>query len=1083
MKEKGLSMMDLDDLQVRQFLSAYDGDGAQALSTWKAIVKKMLQTVDSEGNRVINQGYNALAFDIDLMASSLKKLDAWDDEAEELFKKSHILRMTDPLYMQDLIDPVKIMMRHNEDEMIRLLVGESGPFSIEEIRRTLTTIMGREPNLEEIEKVNSEITSYMRSQMVIARELMESPENLENVLSNTNFLKLIEELPDEQIQALLDELQKGAHTGTVDALMELYLGNFMTEGRVYAQSVDIPGIATQRQTGMTSEAYRVYVEKHGKFQDVLRSNRFIREDKYSEFEQLIRNIFARSSAITPTTNITDVSSLSDQLFDFISTKEQGIQRQTVGVLSSDLDRLGLTTTDNLRGSHSDGGIIGSIDYNESENKFRFKSDRTGNYYDIPDVNQVEAEKIIKESLQKARTGTRSDLSVKTASGKTFTIRNQNIHDMAIRSVGLTPFDQTQFDQMIDNAALSARMPSIKPTTIDELAKSSTVTNVFYGQKIDSISKRVIGDIDSGGIQLGKIYGMEELTPEQIENVTKAGMEVEPGVTSRGLLYGQNVVQKGLAFSDIDYRNRVMGVARAKATSNIAAQSLEISKGQEGVLGNIGRSLSSIDNPVQRSKVISALADYSPLSFAIGQGKETLYKNIYSTNDISRFESGAYARIPSFGGETKGSQKIIMNLEDMADLKIHIGGGRTVEFGGESFTKISSLNRFYESVVKDQSLRNMVFAPSFDDPNLYKELADQIIAKQFTRYKTSVAEPGAKLAKPMVEEFSAVLGKIFGDSESIDKVMAQNAFTESFKDLGVDSFEKRVQLIEENFGAETAKKYRQYIEGILNTDSENPLNIVGFKFEGTAANDIAMAEAATTPGVGAVETPNTTYRLQSIGMTDDAKPAYGVFTPGINEAMDSARRQQTGKISSDSIGIINNLDDPSLPIDPGLPVRYGDELGLQRAAEATEALGNLEQGARIASGAPDDFLSAVGQASQMNVEGRTVNTGQTAFTAGRNFMKKNKTGIYLAGLAVAAAGIGGMVAKKRNESQQYSTTMNAMPVERGKRPYGIQESMFSLKQGSSRRSPLSTAGVVGNLDRNKINHTSMGTDKNSHLFDF
>lgn len=1080
-------MMDLDDLEVRQFLSAYDGDGAQALSRWKAIVKKMLQTVDSEGNRVINQGYNALAFDIDLMASSLKKLDAWDDEAEELFKKSHILRMTDPLYMQDLIDPVKIMMRHNEDEMIRLLVDESGPFSTEEIKRILTDpLTGEAPNLTKINTVSSEITTYMRSQMVIARELMESPENLENVLSNTNFLRLIEDLPDNQIQALLDELQKGAHTGTVDALMELYLGNFMIEGKVYAQSVDIPGIATQTQTGMTSEAYKVYAQKHGEFQTVLKSNRFIREEKYSEFEQLIRNIFARSSAITPTTNITDVSSLSDQLFDFISTKKQGIQRQTIGVLSGDLDRLGLETTDDLLSSHPDGGIIGSIDYNESKGKFRFKSDRTGNYYDIPDVNQAEAEKIVKESLQKARTGTRSDLTVKTASGKAFTIRNQNIHDMAIRSVGLTPFDQTQFDQMIDNAALSARMPSIKPTTIDELAKSSTVTNVFYGQKIDTISKRVIGDIDSGGIQLGKIYGMEELTPEQIENVTRAGMEVEPGVTSRGLLYGQNVVQKGLAFSDIDYRNRVMGVARAKATSNIAAQSLEISKGQEGVLGNIGRSLSGINNPVQRSKVISALADYSPLSFAIGQGKETLYKNIYSTNDISRFESGAYARIPSFGGETKGSQKIIMNLEDMADLKIHIGGGRTVEFGGESFTKISSLNRFYESVVKDQSLRNMVFAPSFDDPNLYKELADQIIAKQFSRYKTSVAEPGAQLAKPMVEEFSAVLGRIFGvgtTPESIDKVMAQNAFTESFKDLGVDSFEKRVQLIEEKFGVETAKNYRKYIEGILDTDSENPLNIVGFKFEGTAANDIAMAEAATTPGVGAAETPNTTYRLQSIGMTDDAKPAYGVFTPGINEAMDSARRQQTGKISSDSIGIINNLDDPSLPIDPGLPVRYGDELGLQRAAEATEALENLEQGARIASGAPDDFLSAVGQASQMNVEGRTVNTGQTAFAAGRDFMKKNKTGIYLAGLAVAAASIGGMVAKKRNESQQYSTTMNAMPVERGKRPYGIQESMFSLKQGSSRRSPLSTAGVVGNLDRNKINHTSMGTDKNSHLFDF
>jgi len=35
--------------------------------------------------------------------------------------------------------------------------------------------------------------------------------------------------------------------------------------------------------------------------------------------------------------------------------------------------------------------------------------------------------------------------------------------------------------------------------------------------------------------------------------------------------------------------------------------------------------------------------------------------------------------------------------------------------------------------------------------------------------------------------------------------------------------------------------------------------------------------------------------------------------------------------------------------------------------------------------------------------------------------------------------------------------------------------------SSRRDPLVTAGVVGNLDRNKIGHTKMGNNKYNHLY--
>jgi hypothetical protein len=74
-----------------------------------------------------------------------------------------------------------------------------------------------------------------------------------------------------------------------------------------------------------------------------------------------------------------------------------------------------------------------------------------------------------------------------------------------------------------------------------------------------------------------------------------------------------------------------------------------------------------------------------------------------------------------------------------------------------------------------------------------------------------------------------------------------------------------------------------------------------------------------------------------------------------------------------------------------------------------------------------------------------------------------------------------MAKRGNENDLYDATMGPAPVEQGQRPYGIQEALMGNGQTSRRRDPLFTAGVVGNLDRQKIGHTSMGSNKNNHLF--
>ena len=76
---------------------------------------------------------------------------------------------------------------------------------------------------------------------------------------------------------------------------------------------------------------------------------------------------------------------------------------------------------------------------------------------------------------------------------------------------------------------------------------------------------------------------------------------------------------------------------------------------------------------------------------------------------------------------------------------------------------------------------------------------------------------------------------------------------------------------------------------------------------------------------------------------------------------------------------------------------------------------------------------------------------------------------------------------------YSTTVDPLSIDEVMEQQPLeQEGPMSIgdfnradqalaRQTSSRRDPLVTAGVVGNLDRNKIGHTQMGANKYNHLY--
>lgn len=97
----------------------------------------------------------------------------------------------------------------------------------------------------------------------------------------------------------------------------------------------------------------------------------------------------------------------------------------------------------------------------------------------------------------------------------------------------------------------------------------------------------------------------------------------------------------------------------------------------------------------------------------------------------------------------------------------------------------------------------------------------------------------------------------------------------------------------------------------------------------------------------------------------------------------------------------------------------------------------------------------------------------------DFYLKNKKPIGLTGLGLAAAGIGYYMYKKDREKKLYNEAVEPMPPEpASSRTRQIEPSPLAQ---STRRDPLVTAGVVGNLDRNKIGHSKMGPNKYNHLY--
>lgn len=101
----------------------------------------------------------------------------------------------------------------------------------------------------------------------------------------------------------------------------------------------------------------------------------------------------------------------------------------------------------------------------------------------------------------------------------------------------------------------------------------------------------------------------------------------------------------------------------------------------------------------------------------------------------------------------------------------------------------------------------------------------------------------------------------------------------------------------------------------------------------------------------------------------------------------------------------------------------------------------------------------------------------------SFFIENKKGIYGGAAALVAAGVGYYMYDNYKEDQIYDETLAEQPTSGGYSNGRMMQQTMQPTMGYSsyKRDSLATAGVVGGLDRNKIGHHKMGSNKNSHLF--
>ncbi len=266
--------------------------------------------------------------------------------------------------------------------------------------------------------------------------------------------------------------------------------------------------------------------------------------------------------------------------------------------------------------------------------------------------------------------------------------------------------------------------------------------------------------------------------------------------------------------------------------------------------------------------------------------------------------------------------------------------------------------------------------------------------------------------------------------------------------------------------------------------------------------------------------NTAEDLVQMGHFSDLEQARMVATK-LRDNIDDVKRDvyyslrnrgltthnMTGDIAEGASALLEEMG-----TNDALPAQRGINFSMSQSGEGFGSFqGRIDDTTTrvLEMGSPDDVAAAAkirsGEAAQEVTDSYNATSGRMAedseFVRGlkknlsskglgrglrddniRETYQRLKPKIGLAALGVGVAAAGYYMYNKSQESNMYDETMEDQPIEaNGQIRRANSSFQSSAGMTSSRRDPLTTAGIVGNLDRSKIGHTRMGPDKYNHLY--
>ena len=1013
----------VDPAELAKFRSAFEGGGTEAVGEFKQILRYFLNEDDilGIGGGIENlriEGHNAESFDIDKFISTMDGLPAFheDSEAKRLLKKFLTLRSQKANYVLDTLDTAKITFAIQQSQLSNLLAGAG---MSDELRTGLIASFSMSPEMFGATK---------------------GSESLENLMLNSNFFELLEQRAGKETLNTLTGLSekegldnlinlmenRGTHTGQVDAMLNSYMSDFLNSNELHIRRLPTAGMPP---SGLSPAAAREYIKKTETLEDLFKTHGFMKEDRsMSAFEAFMRARISRSSAVTPITNVSDVSRMSGNVFNYLQT-EAGSEKISLHVNANYLQRLKdvgdadgpIDLGINLADPQNELNASGSIFYNKKSQRFAFSNfEALGVGEDVPEGITKGYKELDTDLVRRAFNFTLKE--AKGGVGQQIPILNStqsvtvNAAREALANMSLTEIEATELDQMMAaRGALSTiGRPTPLSTNASVLSQALGTTTEFYGKDDGSFFPALVG-----------------------EHTTA---------------YSKALLQRGLPYATLDVRSRILAAAEAKATSGIGAKAIEIllSAGDDTYRG--------LGDNVTAAKV-AKLSDMG-LQFAISQGKEQSFglKYLGKNQEILPItDVNSYFRTPvsDATGKTTKATRVIMTGDDISELMIrefnHDGTIKNaIKFGSDQFIKSENLNRFKDSVVQSNEINatiNRAFAPKNLSEKTIEDLAEQVLTLNTRAYKR-LTDNAIRPHNSLQNEALALAQNIFGSEGGSTQASTRLAQLQEMAELSTRE-ERMAKLA--SYGVDEAEKkmfvnnYKATVGTVAESIETN--YITGFKISGEEAVR-EMIDARLTQGLSSETTDialqGRTSRMVAALKTKGKGVIAAIFSPSVTDDVDRGVRNLTGE----------TLD-----------------VGVARAAEDSTA-----HKAFIDSGSLIDDITEVlpGATDESKFVANSVMKGKNLYTA-------NKGKFALGALALAGAVTGYKMAKRGNENDLYNATMGPAPVEQGQRPYGIQEALMGNGQTSRRKDPLFTAGIVGNLDRQKIGHTSMGSNKNSHLF--